>query len=131
MRAALALAVLACAAAVAVFVVAVSGSQDRVPDDLRDCVRERDGRVVTSQDALGVLRRDLVAGTLPRPQPLTIGDRDALLVEGRSYRVLVLQPEDAPRLDVRAAYLDPSKAGLVAVEQGTGTVLRDCARSAG
>jgi hypothetical protein len=114
--------------------VAVVVSHDDVPDDLRACVRDAGGTVVRGNDTLGALRADLATGGVDVGRTFRVGDNDAVLVTGTSYRLLLVAGPDSPPLDDEVglrAYQRPEAFSVVAVERGSQQVLLDCARLAG
>ena len=100
MRWALALALVAVAAVVVAFVVAVGSTRDPVPAALRDCATDGGAGVMRSAPDLGAqARSDIVAGALREVSRSRVGDDTAVLLAGTGYRLLVLAGRKSPGLD--------------------------------
>jgi hypothetical protein len=117
------LAVLVAAAAVAgaivALVVAINGTQDNVPQELKDCLRNGGARVVRGPEGLAVAHADIASGRLRNGARTKVGDDVAVLLHRTGYSVLVLRSPQNPPLsrDVGAdALLRTPAYAVVAVE---------------
>ena len=118
---------------VGVLAAAVALNRDTVPGTVADCARDAGASVVRSNDTLGRLRADLQAGTVRQGRPFAVGERRALLLEGRGYRILVLAGRGSAPLDrgtARRVFSATDRYAVVAVERRPLRVLEDCARIA-
>ena len=137
MRWALALGLVAVASVVVAFVLAVGSTRDPVPGQMRDCVLAGQAGVMLSEADLGAqLRSDIGAGAVRELSRTRVGDDIAVLLEGTTYRLLVLAGRKSPPLDSdlpRRVYERTPEFALVAKEADPiEGVLSECvARAAG
>lgn len=109
-------------AVVAILVVAIASSRDPVPNDLRDCIRAGEARVIRTQDALGIARADIGAGTLRVTRRFEAGEDDGVLLQPRGtdrYSVVVLRDPENPAFErdvARQLFDDPSLFAVVGIE---------------
>jgi hypothetical protein len=116
---ALLVAATAVAAAIVALVVAINGTQDKVPEELKDCIRKAGGRVVRGPEGLEVARADIASGRLRDGTRTKVGDDVAVLLHRTGYAVLVVRNPQNPPLsrDVGAdALLRTPDYAVVAVE---------------
>ncbi len=119
MKAAGALIALASVATVVAFVVAVSGSKDDLPGDLRACVQRGGATVVRGPANLGVARREIDAGTLKRERRVTKDRSTVFVFTGSTFRLLILANDSSPPLSgdlPRRVYERADEYPLVALE---------------
>ncbi|MCW3013244.1 MAG: hypothetical protein JWO02_336 [Solirubrobacterales bacterium] len=105
---------------VIVFIVAVSGSKDDLPGDIRDCVKRGGAGVVHGPANLGVARAEIDAGTLRRDRHLRKGDDTVIVLSGQRFRLLVLANASSPTLAgdlARRLYERADEYPLVALER--------------
>ena len=122
-------------AAIAVAVIAVVRSHDTPPDEIRGCVRDAGGRVITGREGLAFARDDIERGRIRRVRDYRVHDDRAVLLAGRGYRVLVVGIPSGPRLTgddlAERLYTDTSSFAVVATERSPlRGVLDRCARRA-
>lgn len=119
MKVAGALIALASLVTIVAFVVAVSGSKDNLPGDLRACVQRGGATVVHGPSNLGLARSEIDAGTLKRLRLVTKGSSTVIVLAGARFRVLVLANDSSPPLSgdlPRRVYERASEYPLVALE---------------
>lgn len=119
MKAAGALIAVASLATVIAFFVAVSGSKDDLPGDLRSCVKRGDAVVVHGQANLGPARREIAARTLTKVRTARRGDDTVIVLAGERFRLLVLANDSSPTLagDLpKRLYEHADEFPLVAIE---------------
>jgi GNAT superfamily N-acetyltransferase len=125
------------AAAIAAFVVAVRRDRDPIPQRVADCVQKGGGTVIHSQDTLGSLRPDVLAGARERVTATRyrLGRDRGVLLAGGGPALLVLSGHRGPGLGgdlLRRAYDHPERFALVAlVPHGQDALLARCARAGG
>ena len=98
MKLAGALLALAAVVTVVAFIVAVSGSKDDLPGDMRACIRRGGAGVVKGPVNLGIARREIDAGTLRRDRQIRKGDDTVIVLSGQRFRLLVLANASSPTL---------------------------------
>ncbi len=131
MRWALAAVLAAVASVVVAFVLAVGSTRDPVPDRLRECVVAGQAGIMRSEADLGAQpRSDIAAGAVREVGRTRLGGDTAVLLEGSTYRLLVLAGRKSPPLGGDLAlrvYERTPEFALVAKEVGPDRgVLRDC-----
>jgi hypothetical protein len=110
------------AGVVAILVVAIAGNRNPVVGDLRDCLREGRAQVIRTQDALGIARADIGAGTLEVTRRFEAGDDTGVVLRPRGtdrYALVILRnPENPPFADdiARQLFDDPSLFSVVGIE---------------
>jgi hypothetical protein len=93
-----ALMALASLVTVVVFVLAVGGSKDDLPGDLRDCVKRGQAAVVHGPASLGAARREIAAKSLTKVNTIQNGEDTVIVMRGSSFRLLVLANASSPTL---------------------------------
>lgn len=131
MKWALAAVLLSVAGVVVALALAVGGTRDAVPEQMRDCVQDGQAGIVRSEADLGAQpRSDIGAGTVREEGRTRVGDDVAVLLRGTNYRLLVLGGRKSPPLDGDLAlrvYERAPEFALVAKEvDPVRGVLRDC-----
>ncbi len=92
--------VVAVVSVVVALVVAIGGTRDVVPEQLRTCVTDGQAGVMTSAGDLGAQpRRDIGAGAVREVSRTRVGEDTAVLLRGSNYRLLVLAGRKSPPLD--------------------------------
>lgn len=105
-------------ASVVALIVAISGTRDPVPGQLRTCAQDARLAIVLGQGDLdGQPRSDIRADAVREVQRTKVGDDTAVILQGTAFRLLVVGTDDSPSLDgdlARRVYENPSAYALVA-----------------
>lgn len=113
---------LAAVGAIVALVVAISSTQNAVPDRMKECLRDAGLTLAKGPESVGPLRRDVQAGRDLAPRTRTLGEDTAVLVSQPDYALVVLRVPDNPPVDdelLRKVAEDPAQFSVVALAPRT------------